>query len=81
MNQEQIKGYLPQKGTNWIVWYKNPTGASPYGWSLGVPDSKKKNEIKKFESQFEIEIKSKSNNLKLKINLKSNNNGDFVKYV
>ena len=40
MNQEQIRGYLPQKETNWIAWYKNPTGALPYGWSLGATDLK-----------------------------------------
>ena len=31
MNQEQIRDYLLQNGTDWITWYKNPPGASHMG--------------------------------------------------
>ena len=31
MNQEQIRDYLLQNGTDWITWYKNPPGASYMG--------------------------------------------------
>ena len=31
MNQEQIKGYLQQNGTDWITWCKNLPGASHMG--------------------------------------------------
>ena len=31
MNQEQIRDYLLQNGTDWITWYKNPPGASHVG--------------------------------------------------
>ena len=31
MNQEQIRDYLLQNGTDWITWYKNPLGASHMG--------------------------------------------------
>ena len=31
MNQEQIRGYLLQNGTDWITWYKTPPGASHMG--------------------------------------------------
>ena len=31
MNQEQIRDYLLQNGTDWVRWYKNPPGASHMG--------------------------------------------------
>ena len=31
MNQEQIRDYLLQNGTDWITWYKNPSGATLMG--------------------------------------------------
>ena len=31
MNQDQIRNYLLQNGTDWITWYKNPPGASHMG--------------------------------------------------
>ena len=31
MNQEQIRDYLLQNGTDWITWYKNPPSASHMG--------------------------------------------------
>ena len=31
MNQDQIRNYLLQNGTDWITWYKNPPGALESG--------------------------------------------------
>ena len=31
MSQKQIREYLLQNGTDWIIWHKNPTGASHMG--------------------------------------------------
>ena len=35
MNQEQVRDYLLQNGTDWIAWYKNPPGASHMGGAWG----------------------------------------------
>ena len=42
MNQEQIRDYLLQNGTDWITWYKNPLGASHMGgvWERQIQNAK-----------------------------------------
>ena len=42
MNQDQIRNYLLQNGTDWITWYKNPPGASHMGgvWECHIQSAR-----------------------------------------
>ena len=42
MKHDKIKSFLQENGTDWILWYNNPPGAS-YGRGLGAPNSICKN--------------------------------------